>query len=235
MITFPANPADITIFILAAGRGERMRSLSNTTPKPLLKVLGKSLLEHHLQRLATQGFQKIIINVAHLGQKIIDTIGGGQSFGLDIIYSFEENGALETLGGVRNALDKIQSEHFLLLNADIWCDCDFRSLLAHQPEVAHLLMTTNPSHHPEGDFILEESGKLSLGLPGDGLTRQTYTGIGIYNKSFIASLDKGYSLLGPLLRAEIKKNKLSGSMHHGQWFDIGTPERLIQVNQLLLK
>jgi N-acetyl-alpha-D-muramate 1-phosphate uridylyltransferase len=233
MTTFTAKPDNITVFILAAGRGERMRPLSDTIPKPLLKVSGKSLLQHHLERLATQGFRKVIINVAHLGQQIIDTVGNGQSFGIDIFYSFEQDGALETLGGLRNALDNIQSEHFLLLNADIWSDCDFRSLLDYRPEIAHLLMTTNPSHHPEGDFILEESGKLSLGVPGDGRTRSTYTGIGIYNKSFIASLNKGYSRLGPLLKEEIKKNGLWGSMHYGQWFDIGTPERLTQVNQLL--
>ena len=108
MITFTAKPDKITVFILAAGRGERMRPLSDTTPKPLLKVSGKSLLEHHLERLAMQGFRKVVINVAHLGQQIIDTVGNGQSFGVDILYSFEQDGALETLGGIRNALKSIQ-------------------------------------------------------------------------------------------------------------------------------
>jgi MurNAc alpha-1-phosphate uridylyltransferase len=233
MTKFTVNPDNTTVFILAAGRGERMRPLSDTTPKPLLNVSGKSLLEQHLQRLAVQGFRKVIINVAHLGQSIIDTIGNGQSFGLDIFYSFEHEGALETLGGIRHALNNIQSEHFLLVNADIWCDFDFRSLLEYQPDIAHLLMTKNPSHHPHGDFILEASGKLSLGKPGDGQVRRTYTGIGLYNKSFIASLNEGYSRLGPLLREEISKDRLWGSLHEGQWFDIGTPERLKWVNQLL--
>ena len=143
MTTYTANPDKTTVFILAAGRGERMRPLSDTTPKPLLKVSGKSLLERHLESLAAQGFREIIINVAHLGQQIIDTIGNGQSFGLDIYYSFEREGALETLGGIRHALNSIKSGHFLLVNADIWCDCDFRTLLHHQPDIAHLLMAKN--------------------------------------------------------------------------------------------
>lgn len=210
-----------------------MRPLSDTTPKPLLEVAGKSLLERHLERLAAQGFREIVINVAHLGQLIIDTIGNGQSYGLEIYYSFERDGALETLGGIRHALDKIRSEHFLLLNADIWCDIDLTELLIYQPEFAHLLMVKNPSHHPQGDFILDDVGKLRLGKPDDGQVRRTYTGIGLYNKAFIAALNEGYSRLGPLLKEQIRKDRLCGSLHRGQWFDIGTPDRLKQANQLL--
>ena len=233
MTAFSANPEQTSVFILAAGRGKRMRPLSDSTPKPLLRAGGKSLIEYHLEGLAKQGFRHVVINVAHLGQLIIDTIGNGESYGLDIHFSFERAGALETLGGIRHAVNKIRSEHFLLINADVWSNADYSSLLQQQPKFAHLLMAENPPHHPDGDFILLNNGVLGLDAENSSELRRTYTGIGLYNKSFIASPDEQHAPLGPLLRIEVLKSRLTGELHEGDWFDIGTPNRLHELDRWL--
>ena len=233
------TPSNTIVFLLAAGRGERMRPLTDTTPKPLLKVGGRNLLEHHLIHLQMAGFKHIVINIAHLAEQIKTVIGDGSQFGLNIKYSDESNtGALETAGGIFNALDLIQSDPFLVINADIYTDFPFEQLLAplNKSSLGRLVIINNPEHNPTGDFAIsgsETSGKASaLTLKGENKEQQTITfsGIGLYQKQFFTHLGKGSQALGPLLRAAISKNQLEHTHYQGQWFDIGTPERLAEIN-----
>jgi N-acetyl-alpha-D-muramate 1-phosphate uridylyltransferase len=209
--------------ILAAGRGERMRPFTDREPKPLLRVGGKRLIEYHLERLAAGGFRDVIINTAWLGDTIEAALGSGARYGLSITYSHERPDALETGGGIFNALPLLGSAPFLIVNGDVWTDMDL-GVLRHAPpdnSLAHLVLVANPPQHARGDFLLDD-GQLSEG-PG---LRHTYSGVGIYRPELFASCEAGKFPLLPLLRKAIVQRALTGQLHTGRWYDIGTIERL---------
>lgn len=214
--------------LLAAGRGERMRPLTDDTPKPLLKVAGRPLIEHHLNSLHKSGIREIIVNVAYLGWKIIDALSDGRAYGLEITYSDEGDTPLETAGGIIHALPRLGREPFLVVNADIWTDFSFQSLPAHLDGLAHLVMVDNPDHHPKGDFALTGNALLSEGEP-----RLTYSGMGLYHPDFFAGYAPGKRPLLPLLQKAMRAGKVSGQHFTGRWLDIGTPERLQTLNATL--
>ena len=222
--------------ILAAGRGERMRPLTDHTPKPLLSAGGKPLIVWHLERLAACGFKEIVINHAHLGEQIESALGNGQAFGLAIVYSPEPPGALETAGGIAQALPLLGADPFLVVNGDIWCDWDFKRAqqIALKPAHAHLLLVDNPAHHASGDFCLagESVEYAQESLNSAATAALTYAGIGVFSPAFFAAVNKGSVLkLRPLLDAAIAQKRLSGEYHAGAWSDIGTPERLMELDQ----
>lgn len=216
--------------ILAAGRGERMRPLTDHTPKPLLMAGGKPLIAWHLERLAATGFRDIVINHAHLGEQIEAALGDGAKWGLTIRYSPEPPGALETAGGIAQALPLLGDGAFLVINGDIYCDWDFKRAPALSDRLAHLVMVANPAHHAGGDFCLD-GGK--VGYAGRVQTL-TYAGIGIFSPAFFATVPPGRPLkLRPLLDAAIAAGTLTGERHDGRWVDVGTPERLAELDSEL--
>jgi MurNAc alpha-1-phosphate uridylyltransferase len=215
--------------ILAAGRGERMRPLTDHTPKPLLKVGGKPLIAWHLERLAAAGFKDIVINHAHLGAQIEAALGNGSEWGIRIQYSPEKI-ALETAGGIANAMPLLGSAPFLVVNGDVYTDIDFGALRLVPPNVAHLVMVDNPPQHIAGDFTLNGE-KLSV----DGAEKLTFSGVGIYEPSLFAGILRGEAAkLAPLLKTAMTQGLVSGSYHQGAWHDIGTPERLQALDSQLL-
>lgn len=245
-----ANPHNMHAMILAAGRGERMRPLTDKTPKPMLLVGGKPLIQWHLESLALAGFQQVVINLAHLGDQIRQHVGDGQRWGLSVRYSQEPEGALETAGGIATArpwedIDGNPSDlPFLVINADIFTD--WPVLLA--PKIArelarvraegplcHLVLVDNPDHHPEGDFSLSDSPESG---PRKVLARSkarslTFSGIGVYDRHMFDDIPAGTRApLAPLLRDVIDQGKCLGSHHQGIWSDVGTPDRLATLNQL---
>ncbi len=216
--------------ILAAGRGERMRPLTDHTPKPLLPVGGKPLIVWHLERLAQAGFRDIVINHAHLGDQIERVLGDGSRYGVSICYSAEGE-ALETAGGIAFALPLLGEGPFLVVNGDVYCDIDFRQV-AMQPMdgvVAHLVLVDNPPQHPHGDFVLS-SGR----LVEDGDAKLTFSGVGLYRPELFSGVERGSKAkLAPLLRREIAAGRVSAEHFRGRWFDVGTPERLQALDDLL--
>lgn len=217
--------------ILAAGRGERMRPLTDHTPKPLLAVGGKPLIVWHIERLRDAGYTHIVINHAHLGQQIEDALGRGAALGVDIEYS-REGVALETAGGIATALPLIDSEVFTVVNGDIYCEFDFCRLaeplarLAAGHDRAHLVLVDNPPHNLKGDFVLE-SGRLIPAPRPTPHSPLTFSGIGVYHRAlFAATPAHEKAPLAPLLRAAIADNRASGEHFAGRWVDVGTPERL---------
>lgn len=217
--------------ILAAGKGERMRPLTDHTPKPLLEVGGKALIEHHIARLAVAGFEQLVINVSHLGQQIVDFCGDGSRWGLEIHYSHEDE-PLETAGGIQRALPQLGRQPFLVVNGDIWTDYDFAELKNYRPatgEVAHLVMVRNPPQHPEGDFLLDGEGWVHERPRGE--TGMTYSGVGVYTQGFFAGMQPGKLALRPLLDDAIRLGQLTGEYHPGGWEDVGTPERLAALDE----
>lgn len=219
-----------SVVLLAAGFGKRMAPLTEHTPKPLLKVGQRSLIEHHLHRLAQLGFKHVVINIAHLGQRIIDTLGDGFNYGLSIQYSDEiSSGPLETAGGIVNALPLIASDPFLVINADIWIDFDFTELLNPLQNDGRLLMVPNPLHNPLGDFALKEDGCLSV----SGQHKLTFSGVALYAKAMFDQLPEGKAALGPIFKSLIAQDRLEGLEFAGRWEDVGTPERLAQLDNEL--
>lgn len=215
--------------ILAAGRGERMRPLTDHTPKPLLHVGGKPLIVWHLEALAKAGFKDIVINHAHLGQQIEAALQNGSQWGLHIQYS-PEIVALETAGGIANALPLLGDAPFLVVNGDVFTDIDFSAIHLLKPNLAHLVMVANPPQHAAGDFALID-GKLQA----DGVEKLTFSGIGIYQPALFAGILRGEAAkLAPLLKATMAQGLVSGSQHQGEWHDIGTPERLHVLDSQLL-
>jgi MurNAc alpha-1-phosphate uridylyltransferase len=218
--------------ILAAGRGERMRPLTDRCPKPLLPVGGKPLIVWHLERLARAGFREVVINHAHLGEQLEAELGDGARWGLSIAWSPEAS-ALETAGGIANALPLLGAQPFLVVNGDIWCDFDFgraRSI-ALQMDASRLdawcVLVDNPAHHPRGDFTLDRGW---LADRADGL-RLTFSGIGIYRPSLFRGIEPGArAALAPLLRAAAGAGRAGAEWHAGRWIDVGTPERLAQLD-----
>lgn len=219
--------------ILAAGRGERMRPLTDTCPKPLLAAGGKPLIVWQIERLACAGITDIVVNHAHLGHLIEATLGDGRRFGVRIRYSCER-AALETAGGIRQALPLLGDAPFLVVNGDIYCDADLVAL-QHMAaaglaagDLAHLLLVPNPPHHPHGDFALEH------GRVRDDDERHTFAGIGIYAPALFADLPPGRpARLAPLLRGAIAERRVGGSLHAGYWLDVGTPQRLAALDARL--
>ena len=216
--------------ILAAGRGERMRPLTDTIPKPLLHVDNKPLIVHHIEKLAHNGFKEIVINIAHLGQQIVDSLGNGSKWGVKIYYSDErESGALESAGGIKKALTLLGDEPFLVVNGDVFCDYEFDADFELKESLAHLILVSNPSHNIQGDFGLDGEQKL---INKDAI-QYTFSGIGYYNPELFSSLDSAKKPLAPLLREAIAEKKVSGELYSGEWHDIGTPQRLEEINNTI--
>jgi len=223
-------------FILAAGRGERMRPLTDHTPKPLLMAGGKPLIVWHLERLAAAGFREVVINHAHLGERIEAALGDGSRWGLQIRYSPEPPGALETAGGIANALPLLGSEAFLVVNGDVYCAFDFgrfsRSTLGPAAvsmvaAFAHLVMVDNPDHHAGGDFSLDGERVIYA----NSEQTLTYAGIGIFSPAFFTNVTPGTVMkLRPLLDAAIAAGTLTGERFAGRWVDVGTPQRLAELD-----
>ena len=230
--------------ILAAGRGERMRPLTDHTPKPLLKVGGKSLIVWHLERLVKAGFKEVVINHAHLGQQIEDALGDGSEWGLHIQYSAEKT-ALETAGGIANALHLLGSEPFLVVNGDTFTEIDFQQVANHfksnalQPNIhegygsalnlAHLVLVSNPPQHPNGDFAIESDL-----LKNSGAQMLTFSGMGVYHPDLFTDVMIGQpAKLAPLLRKAIDNNAATAEYYQGVWHDIGTPQRLAELDHTL--
>jgi MurNAc alpha-1-phosphate uridylyltransferase len=222
------------VMILAAGRGERMRPLTDFTPKPLLPAGGKPLIVWHLERLARAGFREVVINHAHLGAQLEGALGDGSRWGLSIAYSPEPEGALETAGGIANALPLLGLEEpFLVINGDIWCDWDVSQAanVLNSGNLAHLVLVPNPPHHPQGDFALRGRDVTADAASGGGAQSYTFSGIGVYRPQIFAGIRRGQAAkLAPLLRAAMVERLVSGELHAGRWIDVGTPQRLAELD-----
>ena len=220
------------VMILAAGRGERMRPLTDSMPKPLLEAGGKPLIVWHLERLSASGFRDVVINHAHLGALIEAALGDGSRFGLNIRYSPEPQGALETAGGIALALPLLGREPFLVVNGDVWCNWDFSRAHALANRQAHLVMVDNPPQHAGGDFCLDGK-RVRYASERFGPTL-TYAGTGVFSPDFFTGITAGTVMkLRPLLDAGIARGLVSGERHNGRWVDVGTPERLAQLDREL--
>jgi len=215
--------------ILAAGRGERLRPLTDTTPKPLIEVGGKPLIVHHLDNLARAGFTDVVINLGWLGEQIPEALGNGNRFGLRIRYSPEPPGALETAGGIVHALEMLGDTPFLVVSGDVLCDYPFGALRGMKMEaLAHLVMVDNPPHHPSGDFgivngriVMEAAGKL------------TFSGIAVFDPALFTPLKPGVRPLRPVLENAIAAETVGGEHYRGRWFDTGSAERLSEARESL--
>lgn len=214
--------------ILSAGRGERMRPLTDDCPKPLLRVGGRPLIEHQIRRLADAGWREIVINLGWLGGRIRDTLGDGSRFGVSLHYSEEGWPALETGGGIANALPLLGESPFLVVNGDVWCDTDYTGLALSEGDLACLLLVDNPAHNPAGDFGLSNGRIVS-----DGDEQLTFAGIGLYHPVLFADAPPGAWPLGPRLREAIAAGRVAGVRHGGDWVDVGTPERLASLDRQL--
>lgn len=227
--------------IFAAGLGERMRPLTDTTPKPLLPVAGKPLIAWHLERLAAAGVQEVVINISWLASQFPAMLGDGSRWGLSIHYSHEGEVPLETGGGMWHALGRLGNAPFIAVNGDVWTDYDFQQLPPQPRGDAHLVLVNNPEHHPDGDFAVCPNGILR----NAGDRRLTYSGIGVYRASLFddwrrvigdapgAERKPPRFKLAPLLRAAIAEGQVTGEHHTGRWTDVGTPERLAELDQSL--
>lgn len=211
--------------ILAAGRGERMRPLTDSVPKPLLRVRGKPLIEYHVERLAQAGFERIVINLAWLGSSIREYLGDGSRHGVSIRYSEEAPHALEPGGGIFRALPLLGAAPFAVVNGDVFTDYDFGRLVLAAEHDAHLVLVPNPPQHPRGDFGLERG--LAVATP----TRYTFGCIAMYRPSFFAGCTDGAFPLKPLLLRSMALGRCGAELYTGLWEDVGTPERLRALNE----
>ncbi len=212
--------------ILAAGKGERMRPLTDTLPKPLLEVRGKPLIVWHLEKLKRNGFREVVINIAHLGYKIPEYLGCGSRYGIKISYSDEQaSGGLESAGGIKKALSLLGEEPFLVVNGDVFCEYEFDASFKLKDKKAHLILVPNPPHNLKGDFGLKEANVLNK----DDVMH-TFSGIGYYTPSFFDEINEGKQALAPFLREAIDKQDVSGEVFTNVWHDIGTPKRLKEIN-----
>ncbi len=220
--------------ILAAGHGTRMRPLTDHTPKPLLEVGGKPLIVWHIEKLQKAGFKDIVINIAWLAEQIPEALGNGSAFGVNLHYSDEQKeGALETAGGIVKALPLLTGENgdkpFLVVNGDVWCDYRYSN---HNPlkghDLAHLILVNNPEHNPEGDFALQQHR-----VHAEGNHKYTFSGIAYYHPALFNTLPQGKRPLAPLLRDAMGNQRVSGELFAGDWRDIGTPQRLQQLDDAL--
>jgi MurNAc alpha-1-phosphate uridylyltransferase len=216
--------------LLAAGRGERLRPLTDSIPKALVEAGGKPLIAWHLERLARAGIGEAVINVSHLGERIVERIGDGARFGLRIAYSREAE-RLETAGGIANALGLLGREPFLLVNADVYCECDFSRLMAVAlgARLAHLVLVPNPPHRPQGDFSLRDGA-----VGKDGAPRYTYAGVAVMKPALVAPIRPGDKApLAPLLFEAAARAQIGGELYQGLWQDVGTLERLAELETQL--
>lgn len=214
--------------ILAAGRGERMRPLTDHTPKPLLRVADTSLIEHLIETLCDAGFNELVINLAYRGEQIVTQLGDGRNLGVSIEYSWERPQALETGGGIFNALPLLGDEPFLLVNADIWSDYPYVGLPFKLDGLAHLVLVDNPSYRPEGDF------SLSSGIvKNTGANMLTYGCIAVLRAELFKHCQPGYFSLAPLLRQACDFGQVSGEYYQGQWHNVGTIEQLVTLEEEL--
>ena len=227
--------------VFAAGLGERMRPLTDSTPKPLLSVGGKRLIEWHLEKFAAIGVEEVVVNTSWLADQFQPALGDGSRWNLRLRYAYEGSTPLETGGGMCNALQWLGNTPFIAVNGDIWCDVDFANLPREPAGDAHLLLVDNPTHNPRGDFALGEGGKVH----SDGDARLTFSGIGVYRASLFADwrgvigevagteLRPPRFKLAPLLRAAMGRGAVTGAHHGGRWTDVGTPERLRTLDEAL--
>lgn len=223
--------------ILAAGRGERMRPLTDHLPKPLLEVGGRPLIVWHIEALRAAGITDLVINHAHLGHKLVEALGDGSALGAHIAWSAEPGGALETAGGIAHARHLLGDAPFVVVNGDIWCDADFAAIalaasaLQADGDLAHLLLVPNPAHNANGDFVLRDDR-----VCDESEGRLTFSGIGAYHPSLFDGLDPDApAKLAPLLRAAMREGRVGGALHRGHWHDVGTPQRLAEVDALARK
>jgi MurNAc alpha-1-phosphate uridylyltransferase len=216
--------------ILAAGRGERMRPLTDIAPKPLLHVGGHRLIEYHLRSLVRAGIREVIINLGHFGEQIESFLDDGKRYGLSISYSREGECILDTGGGIYRALPVLGPGPFLVINGDIFTDYPFEQLRSQPAGLAHVVLVDNPSHHPQGDFILTDGQVRAEGMP-----RLTFSGIGVYREELFADCVDSVFPLAPLLRRVMASGKVSGERYAGVWRDVGTPQRLAELNADLEK
>lgn len=214
--------------ILAAGRGERMRPLTDRLPKPLLEAGGKALIEYHVEALARAGVRDLVINHARFGEMIEQRLGHGERYGVRIRYSAEGEEPLETGGGIFRALSLLGDQPFIVVNADVWIDLDFSTLGIGADDEAHLLLVPNPEHNPGGDFGLHDQ-RLDL----NETNRYTYSGVGTYRSSLFSECAMGRFPLAPVIRAAARRGRVGANLFSGQWCDVGTPERLSQVDAVL--
>jgi len=221
----------IRAMILAAGLGERMRPLTESCPKPLLEVGGRALIEYHLSALLEAGITDIVINVSHLGDQIERRLGDGARYGVSIEYS-RELSPLETAGGIAHALHLLGSAPFLVINGDIWCDYPYSQLPQQIEGEAHLVLVDNPPHHPTGDFILNTRGMVVEAAGAH--KRLTFAGIGIYRPELFQGIAEYQPApLAPLLISAMREGRVTGEHYRGEWLDIGTPERLQELDRKL--
>ncbi len=214
--------------ILAAGRGERLRPLTDSLPKPLLSVGKYRLIEWHIHRLVDAGIQEMVINVSHLGDLIREQLGNGERYGAHIEYSQEPEPALETAGGIIQALDLLGSDPFIVINGDIWTDYPLQNL--HPPErLAHLVLVDNPAHHRQGDFYLQDSMVSNQGQS----QRYTFSGLGVYRQEMFSAYQPGRLALAPVLIKNMQSHQVTGEYYSGHWYDIGTPERLQTIEDFV--
>ena len=216
-----------TAMILAAGRGERLRPLTDRVPKPLIRVGRHRLIEYHLMALASIGLRRVVINTAHLADLIRHTLGDGSRYGVEILYSPEPPGALETAGGIHNALPLLGEDPFLVVNGDVRCSIRLDSLFLETSDLMHLVLVPNPEHRPNGDFGLDRSTRPHRLRPrsdaGDSLT---YAGIGVFNPEAFSHLPEGRNPLAPLIHQCIDRNRATGERYDGYWIDVGDADRL---------
>lgn len=224
--------------IFAAGKGERMRPLTEHTPKPLLRAAGRMLIEWHLQKLAAIGVQTVVINTSWLAECFEPALGDGSRWSLRLVYSYEGPEPLETGGGMAKALEHLGDGPFIAVNGDVFCDADFSRLPREPDGLAHLLMVSNPEHNAAGDFALLADGKLA----SEGDARLTFSGIGVYRPELLRRCQEQWRQTGvahprfklaPILRQAMHEGLISGEMHHGLWTDVGTPERLAELDAAL--
>ncbi|MCY3688628.1 MAG: nucleotidyltransferase family protein [Gammaproteobacteria bacterium] len=216
--------------LLAAGRGERMRPITDTTPKPLLKVGERTLIEHQLMRLARAGIKRVAVNLFHLGGMIRDTLGDGSRFGLKIAWSREAE-LLDTAGGIIQAMSLVEGESFIVANADVWTGFDYSTLrpVDGRETLAHLVLVPNPPARPNGDFFLDGESRVHDRIDAPA-ARCTFAGISVMHRNLFAGLKPEPLSVVPLLRAAMNRGQVGGELYRGEWMDIGTPERLQELN-----
>lgn len=216
--------------ILCAGRGERLRPLTDSTPKPLLEAGGRSLLSHLVESLAAAGFRELVINASWLSNRLRQFADTAAEFGVEIFVLDEGESVLETGGGIYNALPLLGADPFVVVNGDIWTDYPFRNLSLPQRAKAHLVLAPNPPHNRAGDFSLSDSL-----VTNDGGARYTFTGIGVYSPELFDNCTPGHFPLIPLLKNAIQEKTVTGELYEGAWFDVGTIERLAALDEYLQK